>query len=46
MRVLGDKVFLRITEDNKEGIFSKIFKNWRKITYKPAIVTDMKVEKF
>ena len=29
----------------KNGIFSKVFKNWRKITYKPAVITKMEVEK-
>lgn len=29
----------------KRGWFSRVFKNWRKISYKPAIVTEMKVEK-
>ena len=29
----------------KEGIFSRIFTGWRKITYKPAIITKMEVTK-
>lgn len=29
----------------QKGVFSRIFKNWRKITYKPAIVTKMEVLK-
>lgn len=29
----------------EEGLLSRIFRDWRKVTYKRAIVTDLKVEK-
>jgi len=34
---------LTIIED---GFLSRIFKGWKKVTYKKAVISDMKVEKF
>jgi hypothetical protein len=39
-----DILQLQIITINK-GFLSRIFKNWRKITYKPAIIKEMKTEK-
>lgn len=30
----------------EDGWLSRVFKNWRKISYKKAIITDLKVEKY
>lgn len=29
----------------EKGLLSRVFKNWRKITYKPAVITNMQVTK-
>jgi len=29
----------------EKGFLSRVFRDWRKVTYKKAIITDMKIEK-